>query len=71
MVATVLQGGGYDEVRFEDVRALVEKYEGTGRARERANEFTAKARSLLAMLPDSPARGAMMAATELVAERDR
>jgi octaprenyl-diphosphate synthase len=71
VVARVLQGGGYGDVRFEDVRAIVEKYQGSGRARERANEFTSKARSLLAMLPDSPARGALLAATELVAERDR
>jgi len=70
-VRRVLHDGDYDGVGFDQIKAIIEKYGGAGRARERAGEFTGKARRILATFPDTPARGALMAATDLVAERDR
>lgn len=70
-IAQVLKEGRYDSVPFEDVKAMVERHGGAERARERANEFTAKARRLLMGLPETPARAALLAATDLIADRDR
>ncbi len=70
-VRSVLKNGHYDGVGFDQIKAIIEKYDGAARARERANEFTGKARRILATFPDTPARGALLAATDLVAERDR
>lgn len=70
-VAQVLADGSYANVPFDQIRSLIDRYDGIGRARLRAAEFTAKARTLLATFPDSPARGALAAATDLVADRDR
>lgn len=70
-VGLVLKQGHYNGVGFDQIKAIIEKYDGAARARERANEFTAKARRLLMTFPDTPARAALMAATDLVAERDR
>lgn len=71
MVARVLSEGSYNGVGFERVKGMVDSHAGADRARERASEFTTKARTLLAALPDNPARAALMAATDLVADRDR
>jgi octaprenyl-diphosphate synthase len=71
LVARVLREGSYNGVGFERVKAIVDGNGGAERVRERAAEFTAKARTLLAGLPESAARAALLAATGLVAERDR
>jgi octaprenyl-diphosphate synthase len=70
-VEAVLADGHYDHVPFTEIRALLERYGAIERARARAHEFTAKARGLLEGFPESPARSALLAATDLVAERDR
>jgi octaprenyl-diphosphate synthase len=70
-VRRVLADGHYEGVGFDQIKAIIERYDGAVRARERAGEFTSKARRILATFPDTPARGALMAATDLVAERDR
>ncbi len=70
-ILQVLKEGCYESVLFEDVKAIVERHGGAARARERANEFTAKANRLLMGLPESPARSALLAATDLIADRDR
>jgi octaprenyl-diphosphate synthase len=70
-VETVLKQGHYETVPFSDIRWLLDRHGGVERARERAHEFTAKARAILAEFPDSPAQRALMAATDLVADRDR
>lgn len=71
MVRTVLEDNNYSRVPFDEIRALVNRHQGIERARARAHEFTAKARELLHQLPESPARTALFAATDLVADRDR
>lgn len=71
MVETVLSERSYSSVRFGDILKLIQRHGGLERARERANEFTEKARSLINDFPDSPAQRALLAATDLVADRDR
>lgn len=70
-VQTVLRTGHYDSVPFQDILAILSRHQGLERARRRANEFTARARTLLAAFPESPAQRALSAATDLVADRDR
>jgi len=71
MVQTVLDDNNYSRVAFEEIRALVDRHQGIERARARAHEFTAKSRELLGNFADTPARTALSAATDLVADRDR
>lgn len=71
MVQSVLDDNNYSRVSFDEIRALVDRHQGIERARVRALEFTAKARELLNSFPESPARTALLAATELVEKRDR
>lgn len=71
MVQTVLDDNNYSRVPFEEIRALVNRHHGIERARARAHEFTAKSRELLGNFADTPARTALFAATDLVADRDR
>lgn len=70
-VGIVLKEGNYDKVPFDEIRAILDRHRGIERARIRAHEFTAKARTLLETFDESPARTALFAATDLVAERDR
>lgn len=70
-VAIVLKEGNYAKVPFEEIRHILNRHHGVERARVRAHEFTAKARTLLETFDESPARTALFAATDLVADRDR
>jgi octaprenyl-diphosphate synthase len=70
-IQTVLDDGSYDRVPFRQVLDMLERYGGIVRTRQRAHQFTAKALDLLASFPESPARRALKAATDLVADRDR
>lgn len=70
-VAAVLESNSYDETPFSEILTIVNRYGGIERTRRRANEFIAKARTLLEVFPESPAQRALLAATALVAERDR
>jgi octaprenyl-diphosphate synthase len=70
-VEAVLADRAYERASFEQIRAMLERHGGIERARARAREFTSRARLLLEGFPDTPARAALMAATELVADRDR
>ncbi len=70
-VGAVLRDGSYDNVSFDEILEILERHDGIAKARARALEFTAKARALLAKFPNTPARSALYAATDLVADRDR
>jgi octaprenyl-diphosphate synthase len=70
LVATVLQDGSYDRVGFAQILDLIERRQGIERARERAQQFTEKARSIIAEFPESPYQRALCAVTELVTDRD-
>jgi len=70
LVECVLKDGNYERAPFADVLRLIEKHRGFDRARERAEEFTEKARAILAEFPDSQYQRALGAVTELITERD-
>jgi hypothetical protein len=53
--------------RFLD---LIERRHGIERARERAQQFTEKARSIISGFPESPYQRALCAVTDLVTDRD-
>jgi octaprenyl-diphosphate synthase len=70
LVETILRDRNYQEVRFAQILALLEKYRGIERVKERAQAFTDKARQIINEFPDSPYQRALLAVTELVTERD-
>jgi octaprenyl-diphosphate synthase len=70
LVETILRQRNYEEVRFSQILALLEKYRGIERVKERAQTFTDKARSIINEFPESPYQRALLAVTELVTERD-
>ncbi|HLM98494.1 MAG TPA: polyprenyl synthetase family protein [Bryobacteraceae bacterium] len=69
-VERVLADRHYDNVPFRQILALVERYQGIERVRERAQAFTDKARQVIAEFPESPYQRALYGITELVTERD-
>jgi len=70
LVASVLRDRSYNAVPFANVLALVDRYDGIGRTRARARQFTDRARQIVAEFPDSPCRRALFTLTDLVTERD-
>lgn len=70
MVEQVLRDGNYDRVSFRQVLETIHRHGGIQRARERASNFTAKARTIINTFPDSPSQRALAAVTELVTRRD-
>jgi octaprenyl-diphosphate synthase len=70
LVEIILQQRSYDEVPFARILALLEKYRGIERVKERAQTFTDKARSIIGEFPESPYQRALTTVTELVTERD-
>jgi octaprenyl-diphosphate synthase len=70
-VQQVLDDKSYDRVPFTTILEILQKNHGIDRARERAAEFTEKARAILGAFPETPAQRALLAATDLVADRDR
>src|SRR5271157_6091561 len=70
LVATVHRQRSYEEAPFAGILALLDKYRGIERVKERAQAFTDKARAIVNEFPDSPYQRALLAVTELVTERD-
>jgi octaprenyl-diphosphate synthase len=70
LVGAILSQRSYETVPFERVLALLKKYGGIERVRDRAQTFTDKARRIVSEFPDSPYQRALMAVTDLVTERD-
>jgi octaprenyl-diphosphate synthase len=58
-------------VPFADILAMVERHGGVQRTRERAQQFTDRARQIVAEFPESPYQRALFTLTDLVTERDR
>jgi octaprenyl-diphosphate synthase len=69
-VEAILKQRNYDEVPFARILALLEKYRGIERVRDRAQAFTDKARQIIGEFPESPYQRALLAVTDLVTERD-
>jgi len=70
LVETILLQRTYDEVPFARILALLEKYRGIERVKERAQAFTDKARQLINEFPESPYQRALLTVTDLVTDRD-
>jgi octaprenyl-diphosphate synthase len=70
VVERVLADRHYENVRFAQILALVERYKGIERVKERAQTFTEKARQVMNEFPESPYQRALYAITDLVTERD-
>jgi octaprenyl-diphosphate synthase len=69
-VETILRDRNYDHVPFSQILAMVERYQGIARVKERAQAFTEKARGIIGEFPDSPYQRALYSVTDLVTERD-
>jgi len=69
-VETILRDRNYNRVPFSQILAMVERYQGIARVKERAQAFTEKARAIIGEFPDSPYQRALYSVTELVTERD-
>ncbi len=70
LVENILRERSYEQTPFSQILALLEKYRGVERVKERAQTFTDKARQIIGEFPDSPYQRALMAVTELITERD-
>jgi octaprenyl-diphosphate synthase len=70
LVESILRQRSYDEIPLSQILALLKKYRGIERVKERAQTFTDKARQMIGEFPDSPYQRALMAVTELITERD-
>ena len=70
LVETILRDRSYENVPFKRILALLEKYQGIERVKERAQAFTEKARQTISEFPESPYQRALLAVTDLITERD-
>src|ERR1044071_6892 len=70
LVETILRQRNYDSVPFARILALLEKYRGIERVKDRAQAFTDRARQIISEFPESPYQRALLAITDLVTERD-
>jgi octaprenyl-diphosphate synthase len=70
LVETVLTDGNYDQVPFSKILNILNRYNSVERARHRAQEFTEKARGIIAEFPPSAYQRALTAVTDLVTTRD-
>lgn len=71
MIETILRDRNYERAPFREVLALLEKYRGIERVRERARLFIDKAREVVAGFPESPCQRALASVPELIVDRDR
>ncbi|MCU1327743.1 MAG: Geranyltranstransferase [Bryobacterales bacterium] len=71
LVEAVLRDRDYSTASFADIYAMVERHGGVQRTRERAQNFTDRARQIVAEFPESPYQRALFTLTDLVTERDR
>jgi octaprenyl-diphosphate synthase len=69
-VETILRDRNYDRVPFPQILAMVERYQGIARVKERAQAFTEKARGIIGEFPESAYQRALYSVTELITERD-
>ncbi len=69
-IEAILCEQNYDAMPFAQIRSMIFKYGVVERVQERAQQFTEKARQIIAEFPDSPYQNALAAVTELVTDRD-
>jgi octaprenyl-diphosphate synthase len=69
-VETILREQNYEAVPFPQVRAMIGSYGVVERVQERAQQFTDKARQIIAEFPDSPYQNALASIADLITTRD-
>jgi octaprenyl-diphosphate synthase len=69
-VDRILRDGGYRNVAFADVRALIARHGGFDRASARARQFADTARDILNEFPSNPYQLALLSVVDLVVDRD-
>ncbi|HKD08290.1 MAG TPA: polyprenyl synthetase family protein [Bryobacteraceae bacterium] len=70
-VEAVLHDRNYEQTPFAGVLDMVERRGGVQRTRERAAQFTERARQIVAQFPENPYQRALFTLTELITDRDR
>lgn len=70
-VEIVLRDRNYSAVGFDRIFDIVERHGGIQRTRERAAQFTDRARQIMAEFRDNPFQRAMLTLADLITERDR
>src|SRR5215472_8155709 len=70
-VEAVLHDRNYEQTPFAGVLDMVERRGGVQRTRERAAQFTERARQIVAQFPENPYQRARFTLTELITDRDR
>jgi octaprenyl-diphosphate synthase len=69
-VETILREQNYEAVPFAQVRLMIGKYGAVERIQERAQQFTEKARQIIAEFPESPYQSALASIADLITARD-
>jgi octaprenyl-diphosphate synthase len=69
-VSRVLEEGGFDAAAFAEILELIDHYGALQSAREKAQDFSEKARSFLAEYPDSPFKDALHSLPDFILERE-
>ena len=62
--------GSYDNVSLDSILALIGRYGAVEKARQRAHQFTEKARRIMSGFPESPTQRALSNVTNLITGRD-
>jgi len=70
LVEVILRDRNYDAVPFARILALLDKYQGIERVKERAQSFTDKARQIMTEFPASPYQRALLSVIDLITDRD-
>jgi octaprenyl-diphosphate synthase len=70
LVEKVVKDGNYENAPFSRILRFIERHDGIARARERAQSFTEKARTIVNGFPASPYQRALCALTDLITDRD-
>jgi octaprenyl-diphosphate synthase len=69
-VEMILADGNYGRVSLSQIQKMVDRHNGIERVRERAEQFTDKAKSIISEFPDSAYQRALFTLTELVTQRE-
>ena len=69
-VSRVLEEGGFQSVQFAEILDLIDHYGTLQAAREKAQDFSDKARGFLEGFPDSPYKDALHSLPDFILERE-
>ena len=70
MIEAILKDGNYEREPFAKVLAFIGRHHGFDRARERAECFAERARTIISDFPDSPFQRALFGVTGMITDRD-